>query len=134
MNLKTVLLAATCLAVSSPVLAADEHHPDEAKKQKFEAREFRGELWEGSDHWDHDYGALGNLNSLYFYRPIFSWHESSAYIFVRSGGALKFVEIDNRQPMNFQTLSSAAEGSYYDERERQLYLLSGGSLYRADME
>ncbi len=66
--------------------------------------------------------------------PAFSWHESSAYVFIRSGGALKFVEIDNRQPMNFQTLSSAAEGSYYDERERQLYLLSGDSLYRADME
>ena len=32
MTLKTALIAAACLAVSAPVLAVDEHHPDEPKK------------------------------------------------------------------------------------------------------
>ncbi len=65
--------------------------------------------------------------------PQFAWHESSAYLFIQKEDSLVFAEIDNRMPMNFQTVATHIHSFGYGADRNELYFFASSSLYKAEL-
>ncbi len=64
----------------------------------------------------------------------FYWHNSSAYLFAQYASNLYFVEIDDRPPLNWQSIANDVDKFQYNPQNDTLYVLSGRSLYKLDLK
>jgi hypothetical protein len=68
------------------------------------------------------------INSMDTNLPII-WHSNSYYLFVKSGTALKFLEINDDLPINLQTIDAAIDNYFYSNKENKIYLIKSNSLF-----
>jgi len=69
------------------------------------------------------------INSLDTSLP-FIWHTNSYYLFVKSETALKFLEINDDQPVNMQTIDTGIDKYFYNGQENSIFLIKDESLYK----
>lgn len=69
------------------------------------------------------------IDSLDKLSPI-TWHNSSCYLFVKSGKNLKFLEINDDLPINIQIISNNIDNYLYNKQEGVIYLIRDEILYK----
>ncbi|MDO8443095.1 MAG: hypothetical protein Q7S81_02465 [bacterium] len=60
----------------------------------------------------------------------FIWSGNSYYLFVKSETTLKFLEINDDQPVNLQTIDTGIDKYFYDGQENSIFLIKNESLYK----
>ena len=70
-----------------------------------------------------------DINSLDPSLPI-AWHNNSCYLFVKSEKSLKFLEINDDQPVNLQTIDTGIDKYFYNDQKNVIYLIKNESLYK----
>ncbi|GEM_PF-1368504 len=86
----------------------------------------------GDDHELFNKKLMGfssfEINSLDSNLPLV-WHNNSYYLFVKSGTSLKFLEINDDQPINLQTINTNIDKYFYNKVKNSIYLIRDESLY-----
>ncbi|MHB9019619.1 MAG: hypothetical protein ACYC3G_01940 [Minisyncoccota bacterium] len=73
--------------------------------------------------------SIFEINSIDQNFPMI-WHNNSYYLYVKSGTTLKFLEINDDQPINLQTIDTDVNKYFYNKQENFLYLIKNESLYK----
>ncbi len=61
-----------------------------------------------------------------------AWYNDSNHLFLDYGAAVKFMEIDERLPLNIYMIAANVQNYYYDFKTDIFYFISGGKIQKID--